>query len=110
MINHPLMPYTPAHYLNEDKELTIKEIEAKLTFNELIGFVKGNILKYSLREDKKGQKESDKIKAESYIKYSLFLEDIKKRAEKEVLSCVLDKVKLPTLLNILEIEVNYKKG
>lgn len=44
-------------------------IQYTLTKEELIGFLKGNIIKYSLRAEHKGDPEKDKAKALQYKKW-----------------------------------------
>ena len=44
-------------------------IQYTLTKEELIGFLKGNIIKYSLRAGHKGDPEKDKVKALQYKKW-----------------------------------------
>jgi len=52
------------HYLLWDDFEAIDVIKLSLTSEEYKGFLKGNILKYKLRE--KGQDESDNIKVQDY--------------------------------------------
>lgn len=56
-------PNSTHYHLWKDTD-AIDIIKATLTKDEYIGFLKGNILKYKLRD--KGQDESDKIKIKDY--------------------------------------------
>jgi hypothetical protein len=60
-INHP------DHYTSGGIE-TIDFIKAKLTTEEFIGYLKGNILKYVSRAGKKDDAKKDIEKAQWYIK------------------------------------------
>lgn len=62
-VNHP------DHYGGEDNPYeVIKVLEAWLTPIQMVGFLKGNVLKYVARSDKKGGAE-DYAKAEWYLNY-----------------------------------------
>lgn len=52
------------HYNLWNNTDAIDVIKATLSKDEYIGFLKGNILKYKLRD--KGQDESDKVKIKDY--------------------------------------------
>ena len=60
----------PAHYGGKDNPFeTIKVLEAWLTPTELIGFAKGNAIKYLSRAGKKGALLTDVMKAQWYVNY-----------------------------------------
>lgn len=65
---HPLINPKSSHYDN-GKKTAIEELEEELTVQEMIGYCKGNIKKYSYRLEEKGQKESDLIKIQTYEAY-----------------------------------------
>lgn len=67
-VNHP------AHYRLPNNLQAIDLIEALLTPEEFKGYLKGNILKYNIRADKKGNPEEDRRKAVWYTNYLLDLE------------------------------------
>ena len=56
------------HYLSCPIQ-PIELMQYTLTKEELIGFLKGNIIKYTLRADHKGTPEKDKVKALQYKKW-----------------------------------------
>ena len=65
-VNHP------AHYGGDTVYETIKVLEAWLTPEEFVGFLKGNAIKYLSRAGKKGNRETvdeDNRKAEWYLNY-----------------------------------------
>jgi hypothetical protein len=58
--------YGGSHY----KEMPVQPwdvMEAVLTHTEFIGFLKGNIIKYSMRQGKKGDADLDAQKAKHYM-------------------------------------------
>jgi hypothetical protein len=58
--------YGGSHY----KEMPVQPwdvMEAVLTHTEFIGFLKGNIVKYSMRQGKKGDADLDAQKAKHYM-------------------------------------------
>lgn len=57
---------SPSHYTDGGIE-TIDIIKSKLTKEEYIGFLKGNIIKYVTRAGKKGSEEEDYKKAIWYL-------------------------------------------
>lgn len=57
----------PDHYTHGGIE-TIDYIRAKLTYDEFIGFLKGNVIKYVSRAGKKGSEIQDIEKAGWYMK------------------------------------------
>ena len=69
---HPLMDEDATHY-DAQEEPTIQRMEREMTVVEMIGFCKGNIFKYSDRQDFKGQKEKDKHKINKYRRYLMTL-------------------------------------
>ena len=56
------------HYDQEDKT-GIEILENKYTVDEMIAFCRVNIDKYTMRQDHKGQLESDKAKISKYRDY-----------------------------------------
>lgn len=72
---HPLINPKSSHYDN-GKKTAIEELEEELTVQEMIGYCKGNIKKYSYRLEEKGQKESDLIKIQTYEAYLRVLKSI----------------------------------
>lgn len=64
----------PDHYLLPNGLQAIDLIEALLTPEEFKGFLKGNIHKYNLRADKKGNPDEDRRKAVWYTNYLLEIE------------------------------------
>ena len=74
---HPLINPNSMHYENNaGQPNAISLLEDKLTVPEMRGFAKGNIFKYELRKDKKGQLESDLIKIYTYKMYLLVLDSL----------------------------------
>jgi len=60
----------PAHYGGKDNpHEAIKCIKAHLTAEEFRGFLKGNALKYLMREGKKGDGNMDIEKAAVYLEW-----------------------------------------
>ena len=57
----------PDHYTVGGHE-AIEVIKAKLTREEFIGYCKGNVLKYTMRANYKGDHDTDIRKAEYYIR------------------------------------------
>jgi len=70
---HPLLNPKSFHYLDENKKTTIEKMEEELTVNEQLGWCKGNIFKYTDRQDRKGQKDSDIEKIADFERYFDFL-------------------------------------
>ncbi len=63
-VNHP------KHYGGEDNVYeVIKVLEAWFTRDEMVGFLKGNAIKYKARAGKKGNANEDYAKAEWYMRY-----------------------------------------
>lgn len=58
---------SPAHYKEGGIE-SIDVLKSKLTPEEFKGFLKGNVIKYSLRANFKGSHNIDMMKAEWYLK------------------------------------------
>ena len=81
--------YHPSHYCDGGIE-TIKFIEAKLTFEQFIGYCHGNALKYLSRSGKKGDREEDNEKAIVYLQW----ENERLRKEKELDGIVEEIAKL----------------
>lgn len=70
MVNHP------AHYGGDSVYETIKVLEAWLTPEQFIGFLRGNAIKYQSRAGKKdagtkGSASEDLAKAAFYTKYEI---------------------------------------
>lgn len=60
------MVNSPSHYQLDGLEV-IDIIKASLTADEYLGYLKGNALKYMLREPFKGNPEQDVAKAKWYL-------------------------------------------
>ena len=60
-VNHP------KHYADGKIEV-IDFLQDKMTRDEFRGFLKGNVLKYIIRADKKSKPKEDMLKAEWYLK------------------------------------------
>jgi hypothetical protein len=55
-----------SHY--KDLDITPWEVmEAVLTYEEFIGFLKGNVIKYAMRQGKKAGADDDAEKAKHYL-------------------------------------------
>ena len=55
-----------SHY--KDLDITPWEVmEAVLTYEEFIGFLKGNVIKYAIRQGKKAGADDDAEKAKHYL-------------------------------------------
>lgn len=67
-MNHPLLNPDSKHYAKDGKQ-SILTIEETLNMNEMIGACTFNIMKYTLRLESKGQKESDLKKIQTYQDY-----------------------------------------
>ncbi len=65
---HPLINPKSSHYDN-GSITTIEKMEARLSVTEMIGYCKGNVLKYDERKELKGQLESDIEKIKTYKNY-----------------------------------------
>lgn len=57
----------PSHYADREYEV-IDVLEDTLTEEQFEGYLAGNIIKYTMRWDKKGNAEQDLMKAEWYLK------------------------------------------
>jgi len=68
---HPLLDPESPHYDNKE-EPCIFVSEESMTVREMIGWCKGNILKYNCRE--KGSNERDDVKKGNYERYKESLE------------------------------------
>lgn len=64
-VNHP------PHYGGDTVYETIKVLEAWLTPEQFIGFLRGNAIKYASRADKKGDPLENMMKAEFYANYEV---------------------------------------
>ena len=62
----PDMVNSPSHYQLDGLE-AIDIIKASLTADEYLGYLKGNALKYMLREPFKGNSKQDVAKAQWYL-------------------------------------------
>jgi len=71
-VNHP------RHYVAGGIE-TIDILRAKLTKEELVGFLKGNVIKYMTRSGKKEDALKDLKKAQWYLNYLIDMEERKCR-------------------------------
>lgn len=98
--------YHPSHYCDGGIE-TIKFIEAKLTFEQFIGYCHGNALKYLSRSGKKGDRVEDNEKAIVYLQW----ENERLRSEKELDGIVEEIEKLKKERSDKEIQkcINNKK-
>jgi hypothetical protein len=56
----------PPHYQLNNGQQSLDFIEATLTPEQFEGFLRGNVLKYTIRYDRKGQAASDLRKAQDY--------------------------------------------
>lgn len=65
---HPLLNEASSHY-EKDKRVAIQEMEKELNVFEMIGYCKGNVLKYEFRKELKGALEADEKKIETYQNY-----------------------------------------
>ena len=72
---HPLINPNSKHYDTEEKT-AIELLEEQLTVSEMIGFCKGNIIKYEYRKEHKGAKEDDEVKIKTYRNYLKVFNDI----------------------------------
>jgi len=72
---HPLINPDSPHYDGEGIT-AIEALEAHATVIEQIGWCKGNIHKYGWRMHKKGEKERDLRKAETFRRYLELLESL----------------------------------
>ena len=68
-MTHPLLNKFSLHYSEKGKKSAIQEFEEEHDIFELIAWAKLTIKKYKYRKDKKGQKESDLEKIETYQNY-----------------------------------------
>lgn len=89
--------YHPSHYCDGGIE-TIKFIEAKLTFEQFIGYCHGNALKYLSRSGKKGDREEDNEKAIVYLQWENERLRKEKKAEedKNIQKCINNKKDIRT--------------
>lgn len=75
------MVNAPPHYTSGGIE-TIEIIAAKLSGDELSGFLHGNVIKYVTRAGKKGSAVEDLEKARWYLDKLIILKRNKERAQK----------------------------
>jgi len=68
MMLHPLINPESTHYVKDGRQ-SIQDIEEELTVAGMIAACTFNIMKYELRLDAKGQKESDLKKIQTYKNY-----------------------------------------
>lgn len=61
------MVNSPPHYGGKNGVECIDAIEAALSREEFIGFLKGQVLKYTWRQGKKGPAQEDAEKAQWYL-------------------------------------------
>jgi hypothetical protein len=64
-VNHP------DHYGGDVIYETIKVLEATMTSEQFVGFLRGNAIKYAMRAGKKVNAEEDLAKASWYINYEI---------------------------------------
>jgi hypothetical protein len=95
IVKHPLINRNSSHYDAGGKP-AISILEREMSIQELIAWCKGNIRKYQLRRNYKGQYESDLKKEETYREYMLFLAELP-------VDCSMSAEKAYKLLN-LEME------
>ena len=80
-MQHPLIQKTASgenlnsHYDKLD-EPSIMKVEKKFTRKEIIAWCRINEIKYTVRMDFKGQKESDHNKRLTYMNYANFLQNL----------------------------------
>lgn len=84
--------YHPSHYCDGGIE-TIKFIEAKLTFEQFIGYCHGNALKYLSRSGKKGDRTEDNEKAIVYLQWEneRLRKENKAEEDKDIQKCINNK-------------------
>lgn len=76
-MKHPLLnPESNKHYTLPDGTTHIELMERTFAVADLIGWCRCNIFKYEFRLDKKGCKESDTAKLNTYRAYLDLLESI----------------------------------
>jgi len=88
---HPLLNPNATHYENGKKKPDIYKIEKKMTVCHGIGWCIGNINKYALRKNKKGQKDADLIKIKDYKRYKKFLMGVPASMKNKKIRKVIDK-------------------
>ena len=72
-MRHPLINTSSTHY-SQDGKSAIKELEQLLSVDQMIGFARGNLYKYTFRMNHKGQADSDIAKIKTYRDYLAVLE------------------------------------
>ena len=72
-MKHPLLNPDSTHYDNDGEMPDIHTLESIMTISALISWCTGNIYKYQMRLNKKGQAESDMVKIATFNAYKLFL-------------------------------------
>jgi hypothetical protein len=72
-MNHPLVDPKSPHYVDKDGKQQIEKMEADMTVCEMLGFAKGNVLKYNARLGKKDNPKRDQEKIDKYRNYGSFL-------------------------------------
>jgi hypothetical protein len=92
-IQHPLINKESSKHYNAGDKPAIAILEDEMSIMELIAWCKGNIRKYQLRRDYKGQRESDIKKESTYRAYMLFLAELP-------VSCEMKPAKAYKLLNL----------
>ena len=90
---HPLVNKNSKHYDNGEKT-AIERIEEKNTVCQMIGACTYNILKYSYRQDAKGQKVEDIEKIKTFQEYKKLLESIDEKFKDKIVSDVFEYVGL----------------
>lgn len=109
-IQHPLINPESSHY-DDEKKTAIEELEEQLNLVEMMGACRFNIFKYKYRQDKKGQKQADLKKIETYENYLKFLESIEKQLfERAHNKCLHDAAlwKVKRAYEYLGIELIYE--
>lgn len=79
----PEMVDHPAHYGGDKPYEVVKVLEAWLTPEQFIGFLRGNSLKYQARAGKKADEDEDLKKARWYQEYELKFRERMQAAEKK---------------------------
>lgn len=78
---HPLINPDSTHYQMFDGDEAIEKLEKLMTIDELMGYAKGNVLKYRMRIGNKDRAEKDAVKIRDYEDYYAYL--AKKLVNKE---------------------------
>ena len=86
-ILHPLINKASSSHYDNGSITTIEKMEARLSVTEMIGYCKGNVLKYDERKELKGQLESDIEKIETYKNYLEVLTKLKRDGMQGFLVC-----------------------